>query len=101
MEKRELIIQLIEQDLRHNQLVLGLNKMELDSAGFYELEISRIIGRLMGIPFGRLDDHWGDIYDSFMEQSLHYPVKEAKSRFKTLAEACYNQLVHHLDNNQL
>ena len=99
MNKRELIIRLIEQDLRHNQLVLGLNKMELDSADFHELEISRIIGKLMGIPYGQLDDQWGNIYDSFMEQSLHYPVNEAKTRLKPLAEACYEQLTLYMDND--
>lgn len=93
LENEKLIIRLIVQDIKHNQLVQGLSQLELDSDGHYELEIVHIVSSLMGIPEGGIHETWGNTYDWFMEQSTDLPVSTDSHDLYRLAEECYHKLI--------
>ena len=93
MENKDLIISLIKEDLRHNQLVLNLNEMGLDSGGNYDLSLLATIANLMGIPTGKVSDQFGDVYESFMRESIKHPVDSNPISFSEMAMRCFNKLV--------
>ncbi|MEX2568239.1 MAG: hypothetical protein WD431_19995 [Cyclobacteriaceae bacterium] len=51
-----LLIELILQDLKHNQLILGLDRLNLDAGYCHFLGILDLIKRLMGVPEELSDD---------------------------------------------
>jgi len=48
MKNKDLIIQLIQEDMRHNQLVLNLDRIGLHSGGNYDLSLFEVIANLNG-----------------------------------------------------
>ena len=88
---KELIISLIQQDLKHNQLTTGLTLIGHDSE-IYSLEIVDIVAQLMGIDKDEISDQWADIYFSFFDQAHHYEVSEKALELKVLATRCFEKL---------
>lgn len=98
MDHQNLIITLIQQDLKHNQLVVGLMNMGLDSSGLHYLEIINMVSDLMNVPEGEIENDWGEIYVKYMNESVTYDVTVSTSSLRTLAETCYQELkevLHH------
>jgi len=91
MEKQELIIKLIEQDIRHNQLLNGLNSIGLTDNDTYTLDLDFIISKLMDLLEDSSLDKWFDKYHRTM-LSLPYNLtpKEQQRRAKKLFEALSN-----------
>jgi hypothetical protein len=81
--KKDAIIHLILQDLKHNQLTIGLRKLGLE-ADVYNLEIMDVVAELMGIT--KINDTFLKIYIGFLEQACQ------TSDLKPLAEKLYKQL---------
>ena len=52
----ELLIELILQDLKHNQLIFGLDRLNLDAGYCHFLGILDLIQSLMGVPDKLMDD---------------------------------------------
>ena len=88
---KTLIIQLIQQDLRHNQLTGGLRKTGLHT-DLHNLELLTVVARFMGIGREEVSDEWGEIYVSFLEKALDYPITERGNELLPLAEKCYTLL---------
>jgi len=93
MSNKSLILQLIQQDLKHHQLTQGLNQLGFDDSGVHCLDILSIVSDLMKVPGGKAQDKWGHVYVSFMHQAHEYKVSGLGEELKPLAEKCYEMLV--------
>ena len=96
MKNKDLIIDLIQQDLKHNQLIASLQKIGLEAREQHCLGILEIVAKLMKVPEGKVDDLWGAAYASFMGQVGCYDMDGNSLRL--LAEVCYRQLKTILDD---
>jgi hypothetical protein len=91
MEHRNLIIQLLVQDMKHEQLINGLSTLGFES-DFHSLELFFIIAELMGINKEQVSHNWTDTYMGFMQQVNNYPITKNGENLLPLAEACYHFL---------
>jgi hypothetical protein len=90
MNPQQLIVHLIRQDLRHHQLILGLEALGL-SVEMHYLELHGVIAQLMGIE-GELSNEWLDTYMRCMERAPQYPITGRGDNLLLLAEECYQLL---------
>ena len=97
MEQKDLIIQLIQQDLKHNKLIRGLLQLGLDDGSFYDLEIFTIVHHLMGIQSDELEDTFTDIYCSFMYEVNDIDSSELDDKIPLIANQCYGMLKSLID----
>jgi len=72
MNNKELIITLIKQDMKHNQLVLGLQQLGLSCDDYHYLQIYRIIAELMGYKKGVIDEKWLGIYLGYIDKVIEH-----------------------------
>ena len=90
-QNKDLIIRLIQQDLRHHQLLNGLR-----SSGFstenHHLEIMEIVAQLMGYMEDEPGRLWMEVYMDYMEQTEHIQGVESAAEIITLSEQCYELL---------
>lgn len=92
MKKKTLIIKLIQEDIKHNQLVLGLRKAGLEGDNMYYLNILQLVFDLLKVPKEQpIEDHCTDLYLNFMEEAIHFKGYR-KDDLKPVAEICYRQL---------
>ncbi len=87
----ELVIQLILQDLKHNQLVLGLDRLNLDAGYCHFLGILDLVQRLMGVPEELMED-FSAIYMAFMQRGVEFSISRSGKELRPLARECYNRL---------
>ncbi|MEO9802244.1 MAG: hypothetical protein ABJF04_03300 [Reichenbachiella sp.] len=92
MEQKDLIIQLIQQDLKHNKLTKSLMQIGLDDGGLYGLEILTIVCELMGIKDDNLSDTWADVYYSFLNEVYAIDPSELDDKLPFIANQCYGLL---------
>ncbi|MFO7823959.1 MAG: hypothetical protein R6V72_08465 [Cyclobacterium sp.] len=87
----KLIIELILQDLKHNQLILGLDRLNLDAGYCHYLGILDLIQRLMGIPEEFMDD-FSTTYVGYMQRCLEFPITRSGEELRELAVEGYEDL---------
>ena len=87
----ELVIELILQDLKHNQLLYGLDRLNLDAGYCHFLGILDLVQRLMEVPKELIDD-FADTYMDAMHRSLDFPISRSGEELRTLAAECYDLL---------
>jgi hypothetical protein len=88
--KKELIIKLIQQDLKHNQLTGGLQKIGLKT-DVHHLELVEVIMALMDKSE---DNHqYLKTYFHFLNQAANYKITATADNLKPLAEKCYKELL--------
>jgi hypothetical protein len=92
MTQKQLIISLIQQDLKHSQLVLGLDKLGLDASDNHCLELLDIIAELMKVPEGETEHMWSKTYVSLMAKAVQFDVEDASATLRAYAEECYGEL---------
>lgn len=68
-EKKQLLIQLICEDLVHQQLLSGLNRLGLQ-ADAYSLNLSELVFGLMGYDSGTVPDWLYEHYLQLREEAL-------------------------------
>lgn len=85
-----MIICLIQQDLKHNQLTGGLRRLGLDTS-LHNLEIIDIVAELMGVE--EVSDKWVEIYVGFLEQANKYEISDNGKELLPVASECYKQLL--------
>jgi len=90
--KKDLIIRLIQQDMKHNQLTGGLQKIGLN-VDLHHLEIIEVVIKLMELSTGDASDQWAKTYFSFLEQAAEYEVANNAENLLPLAEECFNLLL--------
>lgn len=93
MQNKELIISLIQQDLKHSQLVLGLDELGMEASDKHCLDILDIVYNLMKVPGGHVEYDWCRLYVTFMQECKTVGVTHTTETMKPFAEACYNGLV--------
>ncbi|MBD81163.1 MAG: hypothetical protein CL840_19755 [Crocinitomicaceae bacterium] len=91
MTTKQIVIALIQQDLKHYQLIDGLAQLGLDRVEEYHLEINTIICELMEAPEDIKDD-WYDTYASFIYRNPKELVEIAPDSTILLAHICYKHL---------
>ncbi len=87
----ELIIELILQDLKHNQLILGLDRLNLDAGYCHFLGILDLIQRLMGVQVNEMDE-FSATYMAAMDRSQEFPISRSGDELRPLAMECYKHL---------
>lgn len=91
MTLNELIIELILQDLKHNQLIVGLERLNLDAGYCHYLGILDLIQKLMGTP-DKLMDAFAATYMEYMKRCLEFPISRSGEELRELATECYECL---------
>ena len=87
----ELVIELILQDLKHNQLILGLDRLNLDAGYYHYLAIMDLVQRLMDIP-DELTEDFTACYMASMNRCLEFPISRSGEELRPLAAECYDSL---------
>ena len=91
-ENKELIIQLLEQDLKHHQLTIGLQKLGLESEE-HELGIYKMVTEYMGIVKEEdTPDYWTELYLELMADVHKEQISGKVNAMRSLAEKSYEQL---------
>lgn len=91
MSLDELLIGLILQDLKHNQLIQGLDRLNLDSGYCHYLGILDLVQRLIGVPDDLMDDFTATYMDS-MDRCLEFPISRSGDELRPWALECYERL---------
>ena len=92
MSNKELIIKLIQQDLKHCQLVVGLDQLGLEASDKHCLELLDIVADLMQVPAGNLEFDWGRVYITYMSECTGVEVESTSDSLRPYAEYCYDDL---------
>lgn len=87
----ELIIELIRQDLKHNQLIVGLDRLNLDAGYCHYLGITELIQKLMGIS-EKSTDVFTATYMGYMQRCMDFPVSNSGEELLELARECFESL---------
>ncbi|NOQ72015.1 MAG: hypothetical protein GQ574_08440 [Crocinitomix sp.] len=90
MEKREFIINLIEQDIKHNQLLNGLYEIGLTDNERYTLGIVWLVADMVEQEEGEVPDSWLELYHSVM---LNIDKHLDPNKFNFVAEKLYDKLI--------
>lgn len=96
---KQLIIELIAQDMKHEQLIDGFYKLGF-SSDLHGLNISGVVAELLGIKEENISWDWFEIYMDFLGQAKHYEITSTGKNLRPLAETCYLFLKLHLDKEQ-
>jgi len=91
MKNKDLIISLIQQDLKHNQLVLGLDNIGLQAGEKHHLELLNVVYDLMKVPESA-EMSWGMTYTNYMNKALRYRIQTTSEGLRQQAELCYAHL---------
>ncbi len=91
MKTKNLIISLIQQDLKHNQLVIGLDNIGLQAGEKHHLELLNIVYDLMKVPQA-VEMDWGMTYTNYMNKALRYKIRSTSKGLRHQAELCYTHL---------
>ena len=91
ISKDELIKTLILQDLKHCQLVYGLDQLHLDAGFRHFLGIMDLIRQLMDIPESEANQFY-DTYSSYMQNCMNYPISSNGEELIPVAEECFLSL---------
>lgn len=102
MENKELIISLIQQDLKHHQLVTGLDKIGLEAFDKHLLELFDVIYKLMEVPESA-EYEWGKTYSNYMNFAINYEIESTSESLEPLAGGCFIHLqaIIDLENEKL
>ena len=90
MSEKELIIKLIQQDLRHCQLIYGMEKIGVDATDKHHLQLVDLVYALMKVP--EIEMEWGNAYQKYMRQSLLVELSGTDASLKPLAVLCFRHL---------
>jgi len=87
-----LVIQLLIQDMKHEQLIRGMQSLGFNS-NVHGSNISTIVAGLMGIKEDDISWEWMDVYMSFIKQATNYEITDTGSSLQQLANTCYSCLL--------
>jgi len=85
---KQLIIRLIQQDMKHQQLVEAICQAGFET-DIHNLQLLPIVANLMGIPTHQIPDRWVEIYINCLGQTTLYPITPLAENLLPLAEECY------------
>jgi len=91
MDKTQISIQLILQDLKYHRMIKEFEKLGMIPTNQYTLEIFPIVALLQGISKEEISDLWYDVYYNYMQKGLRCPPDDIKTLGK-IAQICHQQL---------
>lgn len=91
MKNKNLIIQLLQADLKHQQLIKNLEHIQLQTDGYHYLNLMEVVAQLMGVPKD-VPEQWFKVYDHFMENVPLQPVEQEGVSLLPVARECYKVL---------
>jgi hypothetical protein len=89
MNSKEIIIEVIKQDMRYNQYISALQNLGIEVYGF-ELDFGGIVIKLMKLK--EYPDSWLDLYVTYVSRSSEYEIIPFGNNLYPLDEECYNAL---------
>lgn len=101
MSEKELIISLIQQDLKHSQLIVGLDRLGLEASERHCLQILDIVANLMRVPEGHTELDWGKIYITYMAECDGLEIEYTADSMRPFAESCYDDLCEILNSENV
>lgn len=100
MSEEELIIALIQQDLKHSQLVVGLDRLGLEASERHCLQILDIVAHLMKVPEGYKEFDWGRVYVTYMAECDGVDIDCTADSMRPYAISCYDDLCEILNSEK-
>lgn len=94
----EVIKELILADLRHSQLIFGLEALQLAPMDYHFLNLYQLIATWMGFRTDQEMDIFMEIYQPFMYKSISYSVSQHGLDLIPLAKECYETLITKAQN---
>lgn len=98
MSNKELIISLIQQDLKHSQLIVGLDRLGLEASERHCLQLLDIIAHLMQVPEGHKEFDWGRVYVTYMSECDGPDIDFTADSMRPYAVSCYDDLCEVLNS---
>ena len=98
MSNKDLIINLIQQDLKHCQLILGFDDLGLEASDKHSLEMFDIVADLMQVPEGHVESDWARVYLAYMSESREVEIEHMTTPMRPYAISCYDDLCEVLKN---
>ncbi|WP_192349747.1 hypothetical protein [Algoriphagus sp. Y33] len=92
MNKDLFIEELILQDLRHMQLIYGLEAIGFTEEGFYSLDLCFCIAELMGVRGEESIDKFYKVYRGHIEKCRDLEITCSRKNLRPLANECYLEL---------
>ena len=89
--KGKLAVRLIQADLKHNQLIAGLEALGFTDNGLQHLNIHHLVENIMEVA-PEAHNRWAGGYFNFLERAQYYPLSPQGEALLPLAEDCYRQL---------
>ncbi|NQY10284.1 MAG: hypothetical protein HRT71_12325 [Flavobacteriales bacterium] len=99
--QKEIILKIILQDLKHNQLRLGLQNIGLDDACLYSSDMFPVITELMGVAEKDAGDKLGEKYYEIIGVVDKLKISDSGETLKPLAEKCYEMLLSNFEIQNL
>ncbi|MCJ8290166.1 MAG: hypothetical protein HRT58_10925 [Crocinitomicaceae bacterium] len=91
MQGRNLIITLIQQDLKHQQLIERVEDLISIEKEKHHLELLHLVQELMKVPeTAELD--WGKTYCKYMGIASWFPLESTSDGLRNQAEMCFTHL---------
>jgi len=87
---KELVLILIQADLKHNQLVSSLASIDLHTDSYF-LQLHKAVSVLMGLGEDS-PDQWFELYDQYLKDAHLQPISGSPKSLLPLAEECYDLL---------
>jgi hypothetical protein len=92
MQDKNLIIQLIQNDLKNAKLTLGLNKLGLDASNYY-LNLKELLFELLCFEKNEQEEKLFEAYISYAEKVQAIDVIQHPEKLMELATEIYNWLM--------
>lgn len=97
MTEKDLIIALLQQDLKHSQFILGLDDLGLSASDKHSLELFDIIAHLMHVSEGEVESNWARVYLTYMSECREVEMEHTSAPMLPYAVSCHDDLVEVLD----
>jgi hypothetical protein len=88
---KHIVIQILIQDMKRQQLIIGLNKLGFQS-NIHGSDLCAVVAELMGIHSEEISWEWFDCYMDFLGHAGDYQVTGDGKNLLPLAEICYVNL---------
>lgn len=91
MEHKKLVINLIQQELKHRQLIASLENLIAVGKEKYHLELLNVVQELIYVnEYEEVD--WGKTYCNYMGLASWFPLEPTSDGLRNQAEMCYSYL---------
>ena len=87
MDKSEIIIEVIKQDMRFNQFIAALRKLDIEV--YFDLDLISTVAELLEI---NMTDSWMELYVTELSKCESFPMEPLGKNLYSLAKECYEAL---------